>query len=64
MRRDESRQGLAQTGVGQYEVVIHLEQDQLLPQARFALAERVAPTPNRRHALPDVGSRDAQKRQP
>ena len=49
-----SRQRLAQTGVGQDNIVLDLEQGQLIPQARFARAERVAPTPNRRHALPDV----------
>jgi hypothetical protein len=54
MRRDESRQGLTQAGVGQHDVVIHLEQDQLLPHARFALAERMDPASEGRHALPDV----------
>jgi hypothetical protein len=32
------RQRLAQTGVGQHEVVLDVEQPKLIPQARFALA--------------------------
>ena len=38
----------------QHEVVIDLEQRQLIPQARFALAQRVHPASNRRDALADV----------
>jgi hypothetical protein len=34
--------------------VIHLEQGQLIPQARFALAERIDPTTNRRYALTNI----------
>ena len=44
-------QSLTQAGMGQDEIVIHLEQDQLIPQACFALAQRVAPAPDRRHPL-------------
>jgi hypothetical protein len=34
--------------------VIDLEQSQLLPQARFALAQGVDPVPNHRYALAEV----------
>jgi hypothetical protein len=34
--------------------VIHMEQRQLLPQARFALAQGIDPAPDRRHALMDI----------
>jgi hypothetical protein len=34
--------------------MIHLEQYQLIPQARFALTQGIAPTPDRRYPLPDV----------
>src|SRR5262249_35442071 len=44
-------QWLAQTRMRQHKVVIDLEQDQLIPQARFALAQGVDPAPDRRHAL-------------
>ena len=40
--------------MGQDEIVIHLEQHQLIPQACFALAEGVHPAPDRRHPLTDV----------
>ena len=50
--RDEQR--LAQAGVGQDKMVIHLEEGQLLSQARFALTQRIDPAPARRHALADV----------
>jgi hypothetical protein len=40
--------------MGQDEIVIDLKQRQLIPQARFALAEGVHPAPDRRHALPEV----------
>jgi hypothetical protein len=36
------------------EIVIHLEQGQLIPQARFALAERIDPASDGRHPLTDV----------
>ena len=38
----------------QHKVVIDLAQDQLIPPTRFALAQRVDPAPDRRHALTDV----------
>ena len=44
----------AQTGMGQHEVVIDLEQRQLIPQARFALAQGIHPTPDRRYALANI----------
>ena len=34
--------------------MIHLEQRQLIPQACFALAERVDPTAHRCHALTEI----------
>ena len=34
--------------------MIHLEQRQLIPQARFALTQRIDPAADRRHALADV----------
>jgi hypothetical protein len=40
--------------VGQHKVVVGLEQDQLIQQACFALAERVHPASNRRYALADM----------
>ena len=48
------QQPLTQAGVGQHEVVRDLAQGQLIPQARFALAQGVHPTPDRRHPLTDV----------
>ena len=39
---------------GQYKVMVHLEQYQLMPQAVFALAQCVDPTSYRRYALPDI----------
>jgi hypothetical protein len=48
------QQPLAQTRVGQHEVVIHLEQGQLIPQACFALAERVHSASDCRHPLTDI----------
>jgi hypothetical protein len=54
VRGDESRQGLTQAGVGQPEVVIHLEQYQRIPHTRFALTERIDPASDGRHALTDI----------
>ena len=34
--------------------MIHLEQHQLIPQARFALTQGIDPTPDRRYPLTDV----------
>ena len=48
------QQRLAQTGVGQYEVVVDLEQHQLIPQALFAPAQRVDSASDRRDALTDI----------
>jgi hypothetical protein len=45
---------LAKAGVGQHEIVIHVEQHQLIPQACFALTQGLDPAPDRRHALPDI----------
>ena len=47
-------QRLAKARVGQDQVMIHLEQYQLIPQAHFALAERIDPAPDRRHPLTNV----------
>ena len=52
--RFRNQQGLAQTGVGQYKVMVHLEQCQLMPQAVSALAQCVDPTSYRRYALADI----------
>src|SRR5205807_2582955 len=41
-------------GIQQEPIVIDLEQRQLIPQARFALTQRIDPAPDRRYALPDV----------
>src|SRR5215813_5193053 len=49
-----SRQRLAKARVGQDEVVIDVKQRQLISHARFALAERVDPAPDRRHPLTDI----------
>jgi hypothetical protein len=49
-----SRQRLAKARVGQYEVVIDLEQGKLIPQARFALTQCVDPASDRRDPLADV----------
>ena len=51
---DRFGERLAKAGVRQHEIVIDLEQHQLILQARFALAERVDPAPDRRHPLADV----------
>src|SRR5712691_4256366 len=48
------RQRLAQARMGQYEIVVDVEQRQLLLQAVLALAQRVDPAANRRHALANV----------
>ena len=40
--------------MGQNKVVIDVKQRQLLSQARFALAERIDPAPERRHPLTDI----------
>ena len=40
--------------MGQHNVVVRLEQHQLIPQARFPLAERVHPSSDRRDTLPEV----------
>jgi hypothetical protein len=37
-----------------HEIVIDLEQRQLIPQARFALAQCIDPPPDRRYALAEV----------
>src|SRR4029453_13810463 len=44
------------------EIVIHLEQPQLIPQARFALTQGIDPAPDRRHALPDIEVKPFDKR--
>jgi len=44
-------QSLTQAGMGQDEIVIHLEQRQLLAQAVFTLTRRGAAPPDRRHSL-------------
>ena len=49
-----SRPRLAKAHVGQYAVVIDVQQRQLISHARFALAERVDPAPDRRHALAHI----------
>src|SRR5262249_42971386 len=46
-------QWLAQTRMRQHKVVIDLEQDQLIPQTRFALAQGVDSAPDRPHPLPE-----------
>src|SRR6267143_3443947 len=48
------RQRLAQTGMGQHEIMIDVKQRQLIPQARFALTKRVDPASDRRYPLADV----------
>src|SRR5436853_949132 len=47
-------QRLAQTRVGQDNIVVRLEQGQLIPQARFALTQGIDPASDRRYALADV----------
>jgi hypothetical protein len=53
---------LAKAGVGQHDIVIHLAQHQLIPHACFALTQRMDPTPDRRHALPDIEVQPCDKR--
>jgi hypothetical protein len=48
--------------VGQDKIVIDLEQRQLIPQARFALAKRVDPPPDRGYTLTDVQVKSFDKR--
>ena len=48
------QQPLAQTRVRHHEVVIDLKQGQLIPQARFALTQRIDPASDGRHSLADV----------
>src|SRR5205823_6859503 len=48
------REGLAQTAMGQDEIVIHLEEHQLLTQSVFALTRRGAAAPHRRYPLPQT----------
>ena len=57
-----SRQRLAQTGVRQNKVVIHLEQGQLIPQARCALTESIDPASDRCDPLADVEVQPFDKR--
>jgi hypothetical protein len=38
----------------QYEIMVDVEQRELRLYAAFALAQRVDPTPDRRHALADI----------
>ena len=47
-------QRLAQTRVGQDNIVVRLEQGQLIPPARFALTQGIDPASDRRYALADV----------
>jgi hypothetical protein len=49
-----NQQGPAQTGVGQYKVVIRLEQHQLMLHAVFTLAERIDPAPYCRYPLTNI----------
>ena len=42
--------------------MIHLEQGQLIPQAHFALAERIDPATNRRYALTNIEVKPFDKR--
>jgi hypothetical protein len=44
----------AQAGMGQTEVVVHMEQGQLLTQPSFVFAQRVDPPTDRRHMLAKV----------
>jgi hypothetical protein len=46
--------GLAQTGMRQNEIVIHLEEHQLLTQSVLALTWRGAASPHRRYPLPQT----------
>ena len=51
MRRFGHEQGLAETGVGQHEIVIDLEQPQWLTQPIFAFTWGRATPSHRCHAL-------------
>ena len=55
-------QGLAQTGMGQDEIVIHLEQHQLLAQPLFALTQRSTAPPDRRDPLTQAQIESLDKR--
>ena len=47
-------QGQTQAGVGQHKIMIGVEQSQLLTQPGFVFAQRIDPTPDRRHMLAKV----------
>jgi hypothetical protein len=53
---------LAQTGVGQYKVVIDVEQRQLIPHACFTLAQGIDPAPDRCYSLTEVEVETLDKR--
>jgi hypothetical protein len=46
-------QGLADAGVRQAEIIVHVIQGQLLPQPVFALAQRAHPSPDCGDMLPE-----------
>ncbi len=48
--------------MGQYEIVVGVEHRQLMLQAVIACAQRIDPTPYRRHALTDVQVQPFHKR--
>ena len=54
VRRFGNGQRLAQAGMGQHKVVTGLEQHHLIQSTFFALAERIDPASDRRHALANV----------
>ena len=51
MRRQRLRQRLAQTGMGQAEIIVHVIQGQLLAQASLVFAQCGDPPPNSGHML-------------
>ena len=51
----------AQAGVRQAKIVVGLEQGQLVIQSRFVFAQRVDPSPDRRHMLAKVETQPLHK---